>query len=174
MSVKILLALLLIVIFLPGPSFGKITPADIVNSNMQAYQDRVKSYSPKNQQSLDNLQQKIAQINKIRTDQLEAIALVQGEILDEYVKRKGVTEQQHDGVHRDLNNPVEKARYWITFAHEAVAYQAAKIYIPNLTSQANIKSDSNNTVSQFQPELEYARGTVIKSQKVLDDLLKND
>src|SRR5258708_15689919 len=104
MSVKILLALLLTVIFLPGPAFGKITPADIVNSNNQAYQDRIKSYSPKNQQSLDNLQQKIAQINKIRTDQLEAIALVQGEILDEYVKRKGVTEQQHDGVHRDLNN----------------------------------------------------------------------
>src|SRR6266853_120997 len=129
---KFLFVLSLLILLFPTLVHARITPNDIVNDNREAYQLRIKNYSPQNQKNLESLQQKIVQVNKTRTDQLEAITLVQGEILDEYVFRKGIHEKSEDGVHRDLTDPVEKARYWITFAHEAVAYQAAKIYIPNL------------------------------------------
>ncbi len=55
--------------------------------------------------------------------------LTQGGILDEFIRRKG------EGAGTD------KTRYWITYAHEAVAYQAAKVYIYNLTSEGNLKGE---------------------------------
>lgn len=152
---------------------ARTTPEDIFNAKKDAYQQKVSKYSTTNQQKLDSLSQKIAEVNRIRSAELLQISERQGEILDEYLIRQEIIEQGgRDGINRNLSDPIEKTRYWITYAHEAAAYQAAKIYIYSLTSESNIKSDSLNLISTLQADLNSTRQKVINSQKILNDLLK--
>ena len=87
--------------------------------------------------------------------------IIQAQILDGHQKRLGKETEQ-----------IEKARYWITYAHEAVAYQAAKIYVFELSSEANLKSDMLSTISLFQNELNSTRSKIIKSQNILRETVK--
>lgn len=100
--------------------------------------------------------------------------LRQGQILDEYMSRNDMQEgSETDGIHRNLSKPVENARYWLTYAHEAVAYQAAKVYIFNITSEGNIKSDLNREVDELSSDLNILRNKVLKSQKLIESLVLN-
>lgn len=139
------------------PVQARVTPEDIVNSKREIYEEKVKNYSPENKQKLENLAEKIAEVNKKRTDELDRIMVIQAAILDEYQGKMGSKNTAQ----------IEKARYWITYAHEAVAYQAAKIYLYNLSSESNIKNDALNLISLFQGDLNSARSKVIYSQKIL-------
>jgi len=162
---KLFIGLWLIVFSLwlgAGVVFARVTPEDIVNLQKQAYQVKVKNYSSSHQQKLDNLVGKIALVNKTRTDELNQIMKIQAAILDECQQRSTEKNQEE----------VEKARYWITFAHEAVAYQQAKIYIFGLSSEANIKNDVLEAVNLFWGELNSTRGKVIYSQNILEELVK--
>ncbi len=142
--------------------FARITPEDIVNSQMQSYNSQVAKYSNTDRQKLEKLSSEIAQINKQRTTELENIMLVEGNILDEFQRRN-----------KDRTNPaIDNARYWITYAHEAVAYQAAKIYIFNLTSESNLKNDSLNLIGLFESDLNSTRLKVLNSQKILAGVIK--
>lgn len=163
---KILVALLLLLIFLPVNVLARrITPEDIISSQRETYNQKVQGYSLTNQQNLEQLSQQIVLINDKRTDDLEKLLGIQAAVLDEYETRY----KSGGKYNKEL---VEKARYWITFAHEAVAYQAAKIYIFNLTTEGNIKADSLNTISQFETQLNSARSKVINSQKYIQDLFE--
>lgn len=152
----------LVVILIPTNLLARITPEDIVNSARADYQSKVKAYSQKHRQELDNLSRQIAQVNQQRTYQLKVLMDRQGQILDEEQRRNN----------NQTTPAIDKARYWITFAHEAVAYQAAKIYIFELTSQGNIKSDALSLISQFQADLDSTRLKVINSQKILEEVVK--
>lgn len=161
---KIFISIIFIIFLLTIPQtiFAKrITPEDIVNSKQVVYQEKVTNYSQASQQKLQKLSDQIAKLNKQRTDELTQIMNIQGVLLDEYESRQNGKNQA----------AIEKARYWLTFAHEAVAYQAAKIYIFNLTSETNIKSDAGNLVNLFKSELNYARSTVVNSQVILKGLM---
>lgn len=159
------LTILLIIVFIfSGIQVveARITPEDIVKSQREAYEKVVKNYSFQSQQKLKNLSEKITQINKKRTDELDQIMKIQAAILDEYERRQ-------DG--QDVEN-IKKARYWITYAHEAVAYQKGKIYIFDLSNEPNIKNDALSTLSLFQSELLSTRDKVIYSQKILKGVVK--
>lgn len=155
-------------------SYARTTPEDIVNSKREAYLQKVSKYSQTNQQKLKKLSQNITEVNKKATDELSQIMERQAQILDEYIRRTGTDPRyQTDGIHRNLNNKIENARYFLTFAHEAVAFQAAKIYIFDLFSEKNIKGDALSTISQLQSDLNILRGKVTKSQNIIKDLIKN-
>lgn len=147
---------------------ARITPEDIVNSKKQAYESRVVNYSAAHRQNLEDLSKKIAGVNKKRTDGLERNMETQAFILDEYETRL----HQGSGGQGRRADEIEKARYWITYAHEAVAYQAAKIYTFDLSGESNITRDALNTVSFFQSELNSTRSKVINSQKILKETIK--
>jgi ABC-type methionine transport system ATPase subunit len=98
----------------------------------------------------------------------------QGQILDEYIYRHNIEEPQEDGKQRNLSNPVENARYWLTYAHEAVAYQAIQVYIFNLNGQANIKNDINAQINNLASSMNVLKGKVDKSQKLIADLVAKD
>ncbi len=144
-----------------SPVVARVTPEDIINSQKQAYDQKIKNYSPQNRQKLEQLSKQIATLNKQKSDQLSYIMDVQGAVLEEYKRR-------HD---YKTNAAIDNTSYWVTFAHEAVAYQAAKIYVFDLSSENNLKNDALATINKFESELNYARGTVIKSQKILEDLV---
>lgn len=155
-------------------AYARTTPEDIINSQRQAYQSKSANYSAENKQKLETLSKKIADLNKAKTQDLLQIMERQGLILDEYLKRSGIIESGgQDGINRNLKDPVENARYQITFAHEAIAYQAAKIYVYNLTGEANIKSDANRLIGQLRADLESTRQKVINSQNTLKKLIAN-
>lgn len=145
------------------PVFARITPEDIVQEKKVTYETKVKSYSVINKQKLEKLAQDIALVNKKRTNELENIMIAQGNILDEYENRqKGKNAES-----------IKNARYWITYAYESVAYQAAKIYIFSLTSENNIRNDALNLISQMAGELNSSRTKVINSQKTLEKTIND-
>ncbi len=162
LQLSLLLLSCLSIIF-PVAVLARITPEDIVNSKLSAYNQKVKNYSPSNQQKLTQLSTNIADINKKITNQWEMTMLRQGEVLDEYQNRNGGKESEG----------IKNARYWITYAHEATAYQAAKIYIFDLTLETNIKPDAVSTLSVFQSDLSVLKGKVKKSENILQGLVKN-
>lgn len=175
-KLKLFLLFLLIVLSLQlitPKTFARTTPEDILNAKRQTYNAKVKKYSPENQQKLESLGVKIALVNKSITDDWEKKSLRQGQILDEYIKRNGLQEENQDGIHRNLSNKVENARYWLTYAHEAVAYQAAKIYIFNLTHEKNIKQDSLSQINELNSDLNALKSKVQKSQQIIESLVTN-
>lgn len=157
---RFILIILLFFILFPPITYARVTPEDIINSQRQEYQARVKNYSAQNQQSLENLQKRLAQVNSKRSLELDQNMVLQGLILEEYQSR------------HPKDTKIEDTRYWVTFAHEAVAYQQAKIYIPDLSSESAIKSDIGRVINLFKSDLNSTRAKVIKSQKLLQDLVK--
>lgn len=177
--IKFLFIFLLFILTLNSPlithhSYARVTPEDIVNQKRETFQQKLKNYSAKHQEQLKKLSQNITEVNKKATDELSQIMERQAQILDEYIRRAGEDPRyQTDGIHRNLDNKIENARYFLTFAHEAVAFQAAKIYIFDLSSEKNIKNDALSTISIWQSDLNILRGKVLKSQNIIKDLIKN-
>lgn len=167
----IILLSLFILYALPFTLFARTTPDDILREQREVYNTRVKNYSPENQRKLAEFEQKVAAMNKNQTDILEAKMVRQGEILNEYVFRQGIQERQADGISRNLSDPIENARYWLTFAHEAVAYQAAKHYIFDLSGENNIKANINSDINQLANDMDILAGKVDKSQKLVEALI---
>lgn len=135
------------------PVEARITPQDIVDQKREDFTRMFNNYTPANQQKIQDIIDAINQDNANNTAVLEAIMLYQGQILDEYLSRNKFieTESIHD------------ARYWLTFAHEAIDYQKQRVYIPILTSQSNINSDLLNLLSSYKSQLNYAQSTAVKS-----------
>lgn len=151
---------------------ARTTPEDIINAQRATFTQKLSRYSPSNQQKIKDADAKIALFNAEKTTILEDNMIRQGEILDEYARRKNITiAPETDGIHR-RDNPFENARYWVTYAHEAVAYQAAHIYIFNLTQESNIKGNINSQINAMQSDLNILRTKVAKSQKIIADLVK--
>lgn len=155
----------------PITIYARVSQEDIVNSQKQGYSQKIAGYSPENKLKLESLSQKIAEVNKRRTDELEQLTLTMAEILDEYQARMG--EENRPAYERE-QDAIGNARYWITFAHEAIAYQAGKIYIFNLTSEDSLKSDALSTINLFQSNLEYARVKTIYALNLLKGVVKNE
>src|SRR5258708_7090389 len=129
------------------------------DARKEAYQQKLKTYSPQNQQKLEKLGKTIANLNKKESDQLTQIMEGQAQIMDEYERRQNLIEvKQTDGKTRNLSNQFENARYWLTYPHEAVAFEAAKNYIFTLSSEATIKRDATNTVSEFENDMVALQG----------------
>jgi hypothetical protein len=172
MKSAFLVLLLILWTFSAQNALARTTPQDILNAQMDSFNQATKNYSPQSKQKLQKIMADVTEINKKRTAELEAITEMQGEILDEHQRRLG-KDYLNDAFHspndgRDSSDPIEKARYWITFAHEAVAYQAAKTYLPNPTGEQNLKRDSLNLVSAMQSDLETTKAKVLNSQKMLE------
>lgn len=158
--------------YLPPTIHARVTPEDIVNEQKSAYEQTLGNYSPENRQKIEEFSKKIADFNAEKTYALELIAQRQGEILDEYVRRNNIEENGGaDGIHRS-NDPVSVARIEITRAHEAIAYQAAKVYIPSLSGQSNIKSDSLNLINRLQYDMNIAKNKLVYSHSLLENLLE--
>lgn len=166
-GVIIMSVVLWVVLLFPTLIYARVTPEDIVNSKKETYEKTVQNYSSLHKQKLTDLAGKITAINKKRTDELDWIMINQALILDEYETRL-----RQDSGGQGQNEQIKKARYQITYAHEAVAYQAAKIYIFNLTREANIKNDALNLISLFQSDLNSTRSKVIYSQNILEETIK--
>lgn len=153
----IALFLLTTTYFLPATVFARVTPEDIINEQKDIYNTRVKNYSPANKQKLDEAYKKIQALNLRIYGELDELMIRQGQILDEYLARKGFKETE----------AIRNSRYWITFAHEAVAYQQAKIYVFSLTGEANVERDINIAINNLQADITTLKGKVIKSQGIL-------
>lgn len=145
----------------PGAA-KRLTPQDVINSKKEAYNQKIQNYSLTHKKQLEEIGLEIARINKLRTDQLAYLMELQAMILDQYQARNN----------GQTNDSMEKARYWITYAHEAVAYQAAKIYIFELRSEQSIRLDVSSLISLVQSDLNSTRDKVIYSQKILKLAIK--
>ena len=170
MRLLISLCVLFIILLSPIQVQARVTVADQINEQQASYQTAVSRYSVANQQKLKNLSEQISQVNKNYTDQLERTLTIQGQILDEYQSReddpKRIQNQLLYHTPRDQlsNGAVEKARYWLTFAQEAVAYQAAHQYIFNLRGESAIKADGRSLVNQLKSDLKILTQKALNAQ----------
>lgn len=173
---KVVLTALLLLLTLSSslfPVFARTTPEDIYKEQLSTYEAKRQTYSLENQKKLDQFQDEIKNLNKLITTDLENNTLRQGEILDEYIRRNNIpTIPETDGIHRDLADPLENARYWITYAHEAIAFQAAKNYLFSLTGEANVNRDIVIQIQALQSDTGVLKGKVEKSKQALISLLK--
>jgi hypothetical protein len=163
--------------YLLAPSiYARTTPEDIVNAQKESYQQSIKKYSAENKQKLDMWDKKIEIFNDQKSAELEHIMQTQGVILDEFIRRNEVAEKTiTDGKTRNLSDPIENARYWLTYAHEAVAYQAAKVYVFNPTGEVSINQNILSTINIMQSDLNILKGKVQKSQTIMEELItKNE
>ena len=164
---KKIICLLVFVVFFFGVQKNTLAlykPYLKVEADQATYSQKVATYSPTDQQKLTDLSNQIIQINKDDVEQLSLQIDAQAAILDEYQRRN----------HNQTNPQIDKARYWLTYAHEAVAFQLVQAYIFNLTSEKNIKSDATQTVNKFEGDLSSTRTKVINSLNIIKDLVKND
>lgn len=171
MKFLLLSVLIFSTLFVAPVLHARVTPEDILNQKRETFNSRLKNYSAENQQKVPQFEKKVAGLNKKQTDILEAQMIRQGEVLNEYVFRNGIEERQADGISRNLQDPIENARYWLTFAHEAVAYQAAKVYVLNLSGESNIKGDINSAISELNGDMNILKGKVEKSRKLIADIV---
>lgn len=156
-------------------ALARTTPEDIYNSNRQAYETKRQTYSLENQKKLDAYEAEIKRLNAFITAELEHNTLRQGEILDEYIRRNNIpTVPETDGIKRNLTDPVENARYWITYAHEAIAFQAAKNYMFSLSGESNINRDITLQINALQGDTGVLKGKVEKSKQALISLLEKE
>lgn len=107
------------------------------------------------------MNKKIHELNRKICGDLEDLMLRQGIILDEYQRRNGGVETE----------AMKESRYWITYAHEAVAYQAAKVYVYDLSGEANVDRDINITINQLLGEITTLKSKVVKSQNILKSVV---
>lgn len=152
---------------------ARTTPEDIYNEKRATYETKRQTYSLENQKKLDLFETEIKNLNAFITTELENNTLRQGEILNEYILRNNIpTVPETDGIQRNLDDPVENARYWITYAHEAIAFQAAKNYLFSLTGESNIDRDIVVQIQALQSETGVLKGKVEKSKQALIKLLE--
>lgn len=153
--------------------FARTTPEDIYNERLSVYESKRQTYTLENQKKLDQFEAEITNLNSLITSELESNTLRQGEILDEYIRRNDIpTVPETDGIRRNLSDPVENARYWITYAHEAIAFQAAKKYLFGLTGEAGVNRDIIVQINDLQSDIGVLKGKVEKSKQALVSLLK--
>lgn len=177
-KLSILLSLIgLVTIYcqLTTPSQARTTPEDIVNEQIAGYESRIQSYTPQTKQKLTDWNKKITTFNEQKSASLEQICMTQGELLDEFIRRSEINEKlKTDGKTRNLADPIENARYWITFAHEAAAYQKAHVYVFNPTGETNVDRDILSTINQMQGDLNILRNKVQKSQTLVENLINSN
>lgn len=152
-----------VLLLLPVNVSALYRPQLIVAAKQQEYEQKVSKYTPTHHQMLTDLNKQIIEVNRKDCALLEAQIAIQGAILDEYFKRNNFK----------TNDSIDKARYWLTYAHEAVAFQIAKVYIFDLNGESNIKGDARATVNLFENDLASARTKTINSQKIIQDLVKS-
>ena len=174
-----LLLLFLILAFssylLTSAVHARTTPEDIVNAQKESYEQSIKNYSPTNKQKLETWDKKIEVFNDKKCAELEHIMETQGAILDEFIRRNEIAEKvKTDGKTRNLSDPIENARYWLTYAHEAVAYQAAKVYVFNATGENAINQNILSTINIMQSDLNVLKGKVQKSQTIMEELINKN
>ena len=169
------LIILFILITLKTTTHARTTPEDIVNAQKESYNQRIQNYSQPSKQKLLEWDKKIELFNDQKSADLEHNLEAQGAILDEFIRRNEIAEKkQTDGITRNLSNPIENARYWLTYAHEAVAFQAAKVYIFNATSEASINQNILTTINTMQADLNNLRSKVQKSQTIIEELVNKN
>lgn len=162
--------------FLFTPStFARTTPEDIVNAQKSAYQQSIRNYSTSSKEKLNLWEKKIETFNDIKCAELEHIMETQGLILDEFIRRNEISQKKMtDGKTRNLGDPIENARYWLTYAHEAVAYQAAKNYVFNATGESAINQNITSTINVMSGDINILKGKVQKSQTIIEDLVNKN
>ena len=177
MKLYLVLSLLIIALLIPqSVQARRTTPDDLAREALQAYENTLKTYTPTHQQNLKDMTTKIADTNRSLSAQLTAAMETQAVILDEYQTRLGkgnLQESFHspqDG--KNSTDPLDQARYWVTYAHEAVAWQAAKQYTITLTGEKNIKSDALQTIGALRADLASTRQKVLNSQALLQKVVK--
>ncbi len=172
-TLSLLLVLVLLLSTVSTSVFARTTPEDIYNANRQTYENKRQTFSLENQKKLDQYEQEIKLLNAFITKELENNTLIQGEILNEYIIRNDIpTVPETDGIQRNLSDPVENARYWITYAHEAIAFQAAKNYLFSLSSEASIDRDITLQINALQGDIGVLKGKVDKSKQALIKMLE--
>jgi hypothetical protein len=172
-TLSLLLVLVLLLSTVSTSVFARTTPEDIYNANRETYEKKRQTFSLENQKKLDQYEQEIKLLNAFITKELENNTLIQGEILNEYIIRNDIpTVPETDGIQRNLSDPVENARYWITYAHEAIAFQAAKNYLFSLSSEASIDRDITLQINALQGDIGVLKGKVDKSKQALIKMLE--
>lgn len=156
--VKLFLSLILL-LSLVGTAEARVTPDDIYQAKRSEFTNNLDKISDNGLKSnILEADWAIKEINQSVTRRYDGDMAILAGIVSEL-------EQRADRQKRE--NPfLENALYWVTFAHEAVAYQKIQDYTPNLSGNsplAAIKSSSN----RLRGDLNTLKGKILKAKTMV-------
>lgn len=88
-------------------------------------------------------------------------------ILEEEKRRQNVSKTT--AAFGGLNSPLDSAEYYLTFAAEAVAYQKAQDYTPQISG--NLSAGVNESINSLEANLNATQGKVITAKTYLQKAL---
>ncbi len=136
--------------FRPTYVFARVTPDDLLQEKRATFQANLnKIQNSKKRQAVINSDLTLQEINQTVCSRFQKDLDKMAAILDEEKRRQNVTKTIV--AYGQGNTPFDSAAYQLNFAAEALAYQKAKDYTPNIgnnnllgavnTNSSNLKSD---------------------------------
>lgn len=168
-----LLPILTLALVLASPVFAQPTPTPSVRRGDDRLEFRTKLDSirdEKKKTKVENLDQRISQINANRTSIMLSHLTKIEEILNRLETRTNDLATAGKDV-TAVRTAITKARDVIASARAAVTAQAAKTYTFNITTEGNLGQAVSSTRLQFARDLQAAHKTVVAARKEVREVL---
>lgn len=159
----IILSLLAVLLFLPSTVLARVTPNDIYQERKAKFEDSLNNISdPIKKEKLVQSQKLLNLINQRVGDRfLEDINKLSA-IMEELRTRQGIKETRV--AYGSVDTAIENADYWVNWAAEAIAYQKAKEYMPEFSSEAAAINSIKTSSTSLKSDLQVLRGKVMKAK----------
>lgn len=121
---------------------------------------------------VERVDQKMADINKRRTDQMNETLTRLTELLNKLQTRVDKAKENGKDTAGTVE-PIAKGREAIVAAQTAVTAQAGKEYIANVSEETRLKADVGSAVKNLEKDLKATHQTVLAAKKAVSDALKS-
>lgn len=170
MSLKIILFMLgVFMMLLPLTVFARVTPNDIYQQRQESYQSALAKISdPHKKQLVVKAGSDLKEANRIACARFDVDINKMAAILDEEKRRQDITKTVV--AYGQGNTPLDSAAYELNYAEEAVAYQKAQDYTPNI-SNGNLAAAVQVSDNELKADLNMLRGKMLTAKLELNRAL---
>lgn len=121
---------------------------------------------------VERIDQKMADVNKRRTDQMNETLTRLSDLLDKLQERVDKAKTNGKDTAGTVE-PIAKAREAIIAAQTAVTAQAGKEYVATISEETKLKADVGTAVKSLEKDLKVTHQTVLAAKKAVSDALKS-
>ncbi len=150
-----IIAIILIVIFLPPSVFARISVNDQYQAKRQAYQEQLSKLTPANQQKVKEAEQIFIRTNNKILARYDSKITALAATLEEIKRKQG-------------ESSLDQAEYWLNFAAEAVAYQKIADYTPNISGDASVEGAIKSQANILKSDIRGLLSKILKAKSYID------
>lgn len=156
------LSLITYCLLLITPASARVTPDDIYKQTRSSFETNLTKISdPAKKQLVIQADWELKNINQIVCDRFESDLDKIAAILDEEKSRQGITKTVV--AYGQGSTPLDSAAYSLNYAAEALAYQRAQDYTPNIAG-TNLAGAINNSSANLKNNLQILRTKILNAK----------